>query len=474
MATGLKSTPTQTLPPSRSATLSGGTNTPAHTCRLYRPERQAEAKSIAASPDHSVVARGIGSAYGDCALNRDGAVLDTTRLSRILSFNEDTGVLHAEAGLTSIDLIDLLLPRGWFLPVTPGTRRVTLGGMIANNVHGKNHHRDGSIANFIDDITLLIAADPDQPELVTCSRDNDAELFWATLGGLGLTGIIVSATIRLKPAPSAWCKVHRERAHNLEDALDRFDAGDDQHPYSVAWIDCLARGDRMGRAVLMRGDHAQPDDIQGPGKSRYVTPKRAQRVVPINAPGFALNPVTVGLFNKAYYSSAKDGISIEPYADFFYPLDCITHWSKLYGKRGFHQFQVAFPTATARQGLHETLNRITTSRQASFLAVLKRFGPADPSPLGFPIEGATLALDLPNLGAKTEALYADLNAITLEHDGRVYLGKDSLLDADTARKMYPRIDEFLRTKARVDPTNRFDSSLARRLDLRVRTNGADA
>jgi decaprenylphospho-beta-D-ribofuranose 2-oxidase len=454
------------MPRARVMQLSGWGNVLRQRADVYRPEKLTDLRAVVsgdaqgASP--SIVPRGLGRSYGDAALNENGAVLLDTRLNRFSSFDRATGILECEAGVSYEDLIDVFLPRGFFPPVTPGTRFVTLGGAIAADVHGKNHHRDGSIANFIESFDLLIA----DGRTLRCSRQDNADAFWATLGGMGLTGIILSARLRLQPVESAYVVVDQKRSANLEQTLAAFSDGDHDFKYSVAWIDCLAKGASLGRSVLMRGNHAKAGDLPADlAVNPLVPPAKRRGRVPFNFPSFALSPFTVRLFNARYYASHKDGRHIAHYEDFFYPLDAIEHWNRIYGRRGFFQYQAVFPMQDGDRCLRSLMERISAAGSASFLAVLKTMGPGSGGILSFPIPGLTLALDLPNAGTGTVRLLHELDEIVLKHGGRVYLAKDACMTRESFQRMYPSLPRFNEIKSALDPQNRFSSSLARRLGI---------
>jgi decaprenylphospho-beta-D-ribofuranose 2-oxidase len=439
-------------------TLGGWGRYPTARCQVFRPERRtAVAEIIAAKAAPTFIARGLGRSYGDAALNAGGGVIVHDRLDRMLAFDAATGALECEAGVSFADVIATWLPRGWFPPVTPGTKFVTIGGAIAADVHGKNHHCDGTFSAFVEDLTLLTA----DGETLRCSRAERADVFWATVGGLGLTGMILTARVRLRAVASPWLQVDYRRARGLEETLAAFASGDAGSPYSVAWIDCLARGRAMGRAVTMHGDHATAAEASGQGK---VTASH-RFTVPFDAPGALLTPFTVGLFNAAYYAVHRDASRrLVDYERFFYPLDGVGDWNRLYGRRGFTQYQVALPPETGERGLVALLERLSASSRPSFLAVLKRLGPAGPGLLSFPREGYTLALDLPVRAGLVEFL-GELDRIVLRHGGRVYLAKDATTTPEAVRAMYPKLAEFQAVKAALDPRGVLSSSLARRLGL---------
>ncbi len=410
----------------------------------------------------TLIARGLGRAYGDSAVNDQGAVFEQRGLSSFIAFDADTGLLECEAGVSLADIIDAFLPRGWFLPTTPGTKYVTIGGAIAADVHGKNHHRVGSFGEFVDDLWLMLASG----EIVRWSRQEHADLFFATLGGMGLTGVIVTARVRLVRVPSAFVVVDSTKTTSLEETLAVFERGDAMHEHSVAWVDCLARGQTLGRGVVMQGNWADGADV-GPRarESPFHLPRKRRSRVPFVPPVTPLSRFTVRGFNACFYGQHVTGRRVIDCDTFFYPLDAIEHWNRLYGPRGFVQYQAFFPRDTSRAGLRELLTRIAEAGAASFLAVLKSCGDADGGLLSYLEPGHTLALDLPYHPRTTPALCRDLDAILLRHGGRLYLAKDALTDAATFRAMYPRLPEFQRIKQRVDPDCRFSSSQARRLGI---------
>jgi FAD/FMN-containing dehydrogenase len=439
--------------------LSGWGRFPREECVVFRPEKQRELQTLARE-ENRLLARGLGRAYGDAALNKSATVLQE-RLNHFLQFDEATGVLECEGGVSLSEIIEVFLPRGWFLPVTPGTKFVTVGGALACDIHGKNHHAVGAFSNFIEAFDLLLAGG----EILHCSHTQNAEVFRATAGGMGLTGIITRVRMRLLRVESAFIKVETERLDNLEMTLNRFQ-DDDDYQYSVAWIDCLATGDSLGRAVLMRGHHAAPHELSTPEAQRApleALPKKTKSV-PLDFPDFALNPFSVKAFNAAYYAAHKTQTALVHFDSFFYPLDTIENWNRIYGTRGFIQYQVVLPHETSRAGLTELLEKISGSGHASFLAVLKTFGKANDAPLSFPFAGHTLALDIP-MTNDLPAFVRDLDEITLRHGGRVYLAKDALLAPENFRKMYPRYEEWRKLKTQLDPHEKFTSALSRRLQI---------
>ena len=439
--------------------LSGWGRCPVEECHVYRPEKRGALSAlIGGDGEATFIPRGLGRSYGDTSLNAGGGVLDYTRLNRMRAFDPETGVLECEAGVSLAEILDAFVPRGFFPSVLPGTKFVTVGGAIANDIHGKNHHRDGAFSQFVEQLTLLT---PEGEELA-CSREDNADVFWATVGGIGLTGLIRTARIKLQRVESAYVTVDYLRAKNIDEALAAMAESDENYQYSVAWVDCLAKGASLGRSVLMRGNHAPAGAVARKDPLR-IKPKR-EKTVPIDFPGFALNRLSVGAFNAVFYGFHKtvSGKQID-YDQYFCPLDSIHDWNRMYGKRGFTQYQVTFPL-DARQGLVELLEKISASGRASFLAVLKRLGPQGPGLLSYPCGGYTITLDLPMRKDLIPFLHG-LDERVLEHGGRLYCAKDVCTLPETFAAMYPRLEQFQEVKARLDPNHRFSSTMARRLRI---------
>ncbi len=400
------------------------------------------------------IPRGMGRSYGDSALAP--VVLDMTPNDRLLSFDPGTGELVCEAGLTLDAIARLFLPRGWFLPVTPGTRFVTVGGAVASDVHGKNHHVDGSFSDHLSWLKLLLA----DGSVVTCSPETDRELFLATTGGMGLTGVVLEAALRLRPVESPWMVQRVRRLPDLDSVMAAFEASAEA-TYSVAWIDCLKRGSSLGRSVFITGEHAGVEAAAGLGVPRE--PKRKN--VPFFLPGRALNPWSVRAFNALYYGRApEDSHGLVPLDPFFYPLDTVAHWNRIYGRRGFVQYQFVIPRAGAHEGLAVILDAIAASGQGSFLAVLKLFGPGHGGYLSFPMEGWTLALDFPAT-PRVLCLLKRLDSMVMEQGGRLYLTKDARMGPAMLEAGYPQLAQFRAVKRRVDPDGRWASLQSRRLGL---------
>lgn len=441
--------------------ISGWGRFPVVESHVYRPEKRGSVREIfgAAGEEH-FIGRGLGKSYGDASINGGGATISFERLDRMLDFDEETGVLRCEAGVTLASVLEVFVPRGFFLPVTPGTKFVTVGGAIAHDVHGKNHHGEGTFGQAVLDFELLVPSG----DVMTCSRETNSDVFWATLGGAGLTGFILTARFTLQRVESAYMVVDYTRAGNLDEVLSLIDTSDDKYQYSVAWVDCLARGKRLGRSILMQGDHAKEADLKGRSEAPYAAREKRTWTIPIDFPRFVLNSASVRAFNATFYAMnpTKRG-KIVHYDPYFYPLDVIHDWNRMYGKRGFVQYQFTVPLAE-REGLVKILERVSISRRASWLAVLKKFGAANDGLLSYPYEGFTLTLDMAVDNGLVSFLQ-ELDEILLAHNGRLYLAKDAVMTRDTFRAMYPRWEEFMEVKRRLDPEDRLSSTQARRLGL---------
>jgi len=413
----------------------------------------------------SLISRGQGRSYGDAALNEGSGVVLHDRLNRLLDFDAENGILHCEAGVTLAEIIDLFLPAGFFPAITPGTKNISLGGAIAADVHGKNHHRDGTISAQVLDFRLMTG----HGEVLSCSRTENADIFWSTLGGMGLTGVVLDVRIKLRPVESGYLHGNTLRTRNLDETLEEVLGHDLDYDYAVAWIDCITGKGSLGRSVLLRARPAAVADLPARlRESPFVRRPALPWNVPFHWPSFALNRMSMRLANQLYYARHKTRESLIDYDRYFYPLDAISNWSRIYGRRGVLQYQLVLPVDTCRAGLVEVMAKVTDSGLASFLAVLKSTGPGNEGPLSFPIEGASLAMDFPNRGETLVTLLRKLDEIVMRHGGRTYLAKDSTLEPETFRAMYPRYSEFLEVKGRVDPDERFSSSLARRLGLVLR------
>ncbi|MFI9174049.1 FAD-binding protein [Streptomyces lincolnensis] len=450
--------------PADTVPVTGWGRTAPTAARLIRPRTYEEAAAaVRDCGARGGIPRGLGRAYGDAAQNAGGAVFDMTGLDRIHVIDAAAGIVLCDAGVSLHRLMEVLLPLGWFVPVTPGTRYVTVGGAIGADIHGKNHHVSGSFSRHVLSLELLTA----DGEIRTVGRDTP--LFDATCGGMGLTGMILTATVRLQPVETSLMTVDTERARDLDDLMARLTAGDHRHRYSVAWIDLLARGATTGRAVLTRGDHAPLDALpRGTRARREPLAFRTSRfpAAPAFLPEGLLTRTTVGAFNELWYRRAPRARTgeLQRISTFFHPLDGVPHWNRIYGRGGFVQYQFVVGHGQ-EDAVRRIVRRVSERRCPSFLAVLKRFGDADPGWLSFPVPGWTLALDipagLPGLGTFLDELDQEVAAA----GGRVYLAKDSRLRPELLAGMYPRLDDFRALRAELDPRGVFVSDLARRLAL---------
>ncbi len=441
--------------------LSGWGNQPIVETRLERYRDPADAvKRVKAEPE--LVVRGNGRSYGDPALSL-ACVLSALPSSRILRLDLGKGLIRCEAGLMLSDLLDALVPKGWFVPVTPGTRFVTIGGMVAADVHGKNHHGAGSFCKHVDELLMVDG----HGELISCSPFENPDLFQATCGGMGLTGVILEVVFRLKRIETAAIVQETLPAPSLDAVMEQFESSA-HWPYSVAWIDCLTKGQACGRSLLYVGRHAATEDL--PAQRRH--PELSYRnpgsglSLPFNLPAAALNRWSVRAFNALYYArgSMKTGPALVDINPFFYPLDGIQHWNRLYGRRGFTQYQCVLPLAESRKGLKRLLTRIAESGLGSFLAVLKLLGDKSSGLLSFPRAGYTLALDFP-WNPRALTLLDELDRIVLEHGGRLYLAKDARMSPQMLEAGYPELARFRAVKRKWDPEGRFNSVQSRRLGI---------
>ena len=397
----------------------------------------------------SVIARGNGRCYGDSSLNAN--IFSTLRLNRFLSFDTETGILECESGVLLADILKVGVSKGFFLPVTPGTKFITLGGAIAADVHGKNHHCEGSFADHVIEIKLLTA----DGETLDCSKVENADLFWQTCGGMGLTGIILTAKFGLKPVETSYISQISEKANDIDAVMRLFEASGDQ-TYSVAWLDCFAKKRNLGRSVLMTGEHSRISEL--PPNQQADPLKLASeksKNIPFNLPAISVNYLSVKALNFLYYHKQlkRRAESVVHFDTFFYPLDGIHNWNRAYGKPGFVQYQFVLPMADSHDGLVKILEKIARSRQGSPLAVLKLFGKPNPNAvMSFPIEGYTLALDF-KVNPQVFRLLDDLDEVVLKHKGRIYLAKDARMSAATFHESYSKIV----------PSGKFESAQSTRL-----------
>ncbi|MDQ8039266.1 MAG: FAD-binding oxidoreductase [Rickettsiella sp.] len=407
------------------------------------------------------IVRGLGGSYGDAALNNKGHIILTERLDRFFEFDEQQGIISVEAGISLAKVLDVIVSRGWFLPVTPGTRNVTLGGCVAADVHGKNHLQNASIGNHVLALELIVA----NGERVWCSPDSLPELFWATIGGMGLTGIIGTITLKLKRVESAYVVVQYQTANDLAETFDLFSQENPQE-YAVAWLDGLNLP--LGRSVIMRARHADLEALSLDQKRQpFVSHSHKTYQLPFCLPSGLLHQKFIKAFNNHYYQrlAKKEAPSKLCYGDFFYPLDRLTHWPRLYGKQGFLQYQCAVPFESAFVVTKQILEILNRRKFPVYLAVLKRFGQGSLAPLSFPLSGFTLAVDLPIVNQELFNCLDDLDAMVITAGGRVYLAKDARLKPQAFRAMYPRYEEWLAVKKQWDSENKFSSSLAKRLEI---------
>jgi FAD/FMN-containing dehydrogenase len=404
------------------------------------------------SVEGSVLAYGLGRSYGDSCLNEGGVLLDTSSMRRFISFDEMTGILRCEAGVSLADILALAVPRGWFLPTSPGTKFVTVGGAIANDVHGKNHHVSGTFGRHVLQFELLRSSG----ERLVCSPTQNADFYRATIGGLGLTGLILWAELQLRKVSGPYIDAESIRFGSLDEFFAIAEESDEHYEFTMAFVDALATGKSAGRGIFTRGNHAWQKRI--PGKSGE--PKQ-RFSVPLAAPGFLLNRTTLGLFNTAFYwkQPVRSKRGTIPYDPFFYPLDSIQNWNRLYGPRGFVQHQCVVPPDAAPEAMRRLFGVISSAGEGAFLAVLKKFGDIDsPGMMSFPRPGVTLALDFPVKGHRTWRLLDRMDDLVVEYGGAVYPAKDARMSPETFEASFPRWREFAK---HVDP--RFSSSFWRRV-----------
>jgi decaprenylphospho-beta-D-ribofuranose 2-oxidase len=458
------------------ALLTGWGRTAPTLATVWRPRDAEEVRRRVPTFRHgsTVVARGLGRSYGDAAQNAGGRVLLGTTLDRVLELDLDKGTVTCEAGMSLDLLMRLIIPLGWFPTVIPGTRHVTVGGAIASDAHGKLRH--GSFCDFVARATLVT---PDGRAHVVSAADNP-ELFWATAGGMGLTGIVTDATLRLHRIETARMTVDTERCADVDTCMARMLDSDGDYRYSVAWIDCLARGRNLGRSVLERGNHTTLDELRAsrvgrrhPDRSPLHYAPTRQIPAPPWAPTWLLNSLSIAAFNELWFRKAprRERGAIHSIEGFFHPLDAVVGWNRIYGRHGFVQYQMVVPYGEERV-VRAVLERLSASRTASFLAVLKRFERANDGFLSFPMPGWTLALDLPAVRSGLAEILDDLDRLVVNGGGRIYLAKDARVAPDIFTAMYPRLDEWRAVQASVDPHRVLRSDLSRRLSLLGARGGA--
>lgn len=434
-------------------------NYPVQTCDIQ--DFPGEKNILPADPD-SFIMRGLGRSYGDASLGKK--IYSSLRQNHMISFDPDTGILVAESGISLGEILETFMHRGYFLPVTPGTKYVTLGGAVAADVHGKNHHTEGSFCDHVEYLDLMTPA----RQIIRCSSRENAEWFQLTRGGMGLTGTILRVALRLKKIETGWIQQRNIKAANFKELCALFE----QHrnvTYSVAWVDCLARGKHAGRSILMLGEHAKAEDLQSAqGRKTQLFPayRKPGLSVPFFFPEKILNPLSVKTFNYLYYISSfsRDTHFLTTCENYFYPLDSINYWNRIYGKRGFVQYQFVLPFAGGADTMQYLLEKISQKGFASFLAVLKVFGKQE-GILAFPMEGYTLALDFPISHGLLEFLN-ELDAIVLNAGGRIYLAKDARMSAEMFHKSYGDAAIQFREKLKnLCPENKISSSLSERLQI---------
>ncbi len=430
-------------------------NYPVIDATVFSPESVDDLRKIVLSYPE-MIARGLGRCYGDSSLNQ--TIVSTLRLNHFLAFDEKTGVIVCESGVPLSEVLENFVPRGWFLPVTPGTKFITVGGAIASDVHGKNHHLSGSFSNHLEWIKVLLS----DGTIVQCSKNENTDLFWSTCGGMGLTGIIIEASFKMLKVETAYIRQRIVKTKNIDETIEAFEAN--KHwTYSVAWIDCLAKGDSLGRSALILGEHATKIEVG----YRYRNPLRIDKKIsipfPIFLPDFVLNSLTVKIFNELRYATYVSKDSFVEYEPFFYPLDIIGDWNRMYGKRGFTQYQFVLPKETSKEGLQKLLTKISDSGEGSFLAVLKLFGKQD-GILSFPREGFTLALDFA-ISPTSLKLFNDLDVIVKEFGGRLYLSKDVRMNKEMFEKGYSNSGKFSLIKNKYDSLQKFQSLQSKRIGI---------
>jgi decaprenylphospho-beta-D-ribofuranose 2-oxidase len=432
--------------------------------QVARPERRKEvAAALADRQGDPVLAFGLGRCYGDAALLRNGRVVLTRRLDRMLDFDPESGWLRCEAGVSLEEILHTFVPRGFFPPVVPGTQFVTVGGAIACDIHGKNHHVDGSFCDHIRRVELLVA----DGRVVTCGPDEEPELFWATVGGMGLTGLILSCEVQLARIDNPYIEMESIRVENLDQFFE-VSAESGAFTHTVSWIDCVTTGKATGRGIFMRGRHA-PAGVEGKPSLLQRVGARAPALLdfPIDAPDWLLNQASIKAFNEVYFRQHPKGKveSVVHYEPFFFPLDNVRNWNRMYGPRGFLQYQFVVPPDPEHKAVRAVVDEITHSGLGSFLAVIKEFGERQHGGISFPSPGPMIALDFGLAGQPLFDLLLRLDRIVLDAGGKIYLGKDSRLPRDTFEAMYPELPRWKAVRDAWDPGHVFQSELGRRLGL---------
>jgi FAD/FMN-containing dehydrogenase len=406
--------------------------------------------------DQEVIARGMGRSYGDASLGK--SMVSTRQFNKIIDFDSTNGTINCESGVSLEEILELIVLEGWFLPVTPGTKFVSVGGAVAADIHGKNHHIHGSFSSYVISFRIML----ENGTVLLCSKEENTDLFYATIGGMGLTGIILDAKFKLLKVETSYISQRVTCCKNLEEMLREIDAST-ASTYSVAWVDCFSNGD-IGKGILFTGEHTLKSELATSINPLAVHQKQKFKV-PFYFPSFLLNRWTIKLFNIFYYwmQSRKEGVGIANYDQFFYPLDMIKDWNKIYGRNGFIQYQMVVPVRNGQKALTQVLQLINDRGYGSFLCVLKLLG--DKSGLiAFPEPGYTLSLDFP-VNDKVFKLVEELDEIVQHFDGKIYLAKDSRLKNTNFERMYKELDEFNKVRKKYNPNSKFQSSLSHRLNL---------
>ena len=447
-------------------TLTGWGRIAPSSAHLAEPATDSDAAALLGRPpagSGAIIPRGLGRSYNNAAQSADGLVLSTARLNRIISLDAASGIAVCEAGVSLEQLMVAGLPAGWFVPVSPGTRQVTIGGAIAADVHGKNHHVAGSFASHVRSFDLVLPGG----EQRTVTPQDDPQLFWMTAGGMGLTGFITRAAIQLKRVQTSLVRVDTVRTADVDETMAVLAEHDRKYGYTVAWSDSLARGTHLGRSIITSGDFAAPGDLSPKQRATlFAFDPRARLAAPPAFPPGLINRYTVRAANEAWYRKAPKSRTdeLQTIGQFFHPLDGIRNWNRVYGPGGFRQYQYVMPFG-AEAAVRRSFEMVSAHPAPSFVTVLKRFGEGDPGLLSFPAPGWTLALDFPARTPGLGPLLDELDQLVLRHGGRVYLAKDSRVPAPVLEEMYPRLPEFRKLRAEIDPSGLLASDLSRRLGL---------
>lgn len=438
--------------------LSGWNNYPSVVCDVVRPEKYAFLENI----QETFIPRGLGKSYGDASLNSEGVVVFMERLHRFLSFDEKTGLLRCEGGTTLKEILDLTVPKGWFLPVVPGTEYVTVGGCIAADIHGKNHFTEGSFSFCVKEISLILA----DGSTHLCSPVQESELFWATVGGMGLTGIVGEALIQLAPIESGYLWIRQTPVKNLHDLFEQMENGPVEDKYRIAWIDTFKKGREMGYGIVAAGRYATAQETIPKFKEPLHVRAPQSFKIPLTPAWLTVPRLVMKMFNKLYFSTKSSATAPQliDYHSFFFPLDRISNWNLFFGKKGFIQYQFVIPQKYARASIGMILEEVVNSSFGCSLAVLKRFGAEGKGLLSFPLEGYTLAMDFP-FSESLLPFLDRLDTLIMRYEGRVYLAKDARLSAENFATMYPRLKQWKEIKTQVDPKGKIGSNLSRRLIL---------